>query len=1083
MKQLLQTAPVVHSNIKVDGESSAYGFDQGRMAHLMEMLRELYSTPVTSVIRELIANGLDAHEINNSQEKITVALKPMTGEGNNYVLYIRDFGPGLTAAEVTKYIFTYGGSKSAELVDARGFYGVGAKSPAAISNKYLVHVWNEEDGHHAWASALSNTNESIKIPLLEPTGKLIPGEQTGILFEIPLKPEMVSQATEWFRSISQGDIAHAFTPRVLSKLDIRTGSVETLVDVDTGLFPSHVLPSAVPSVRSPHQIGSTIEMAYVAANSPVVLSINGCKRKVTAISYMEQTRMPVDTFASRDALALAKLLKLHVFNSDGTVDVNSAAKYSPVYMADVRYNRVDGSSRGNSRHERYLAMHFESGALSLTPSRENIVNSEANTAVLEAAAGALYANETIWAEIVELYLADITKYHSGCDWATTAIATHITGEFLWLLEAASGTHIGSPPTIAFGKGLRKLIKSFDADEHNTPEMSRVFAALDDEVAAAFMAPPQQQQPVTGSVEIQDGVLSTVANMVIAPRRVAHLGQDTDTKWHMEHTSRANNCLCRASYHDSAVNINSKGRISSMLKAIAKLKIPAAKYSRRGSKVSDLCYAISEADKRVVIILYAAADRYQGCNYQLIRIIKSYVMHISKEQGLGLFDKQEKIAVQVLKITDVGPHALGVEKFKDAYTAKVEAMPNTRVMFTNTAELEAFKKTPTFTDLKDVWYRAPRESHVEKVTREPGKRVTLLEDASKHNLVWSPLMGGQGSREWKELYADEVKKQDHVAKSMLVFTGKANWSRHWMSFKAHLNAGSCEENTNIINEDTVAIVAPLFEVDELRIANGTGAHPADWTPGVHFAEELVKKITIPGIKFLVDLSFLNTFYKSMRATVTIPAVVAKTKAVLAIEQRCESYILLCNGALLCHDLKLIEDMGDMVDAEGTTVTSKALIKIAATAHNKLSGVIMPILLTAPKFKLKPMLKKHAAVITGLLKSGDYAHLLLAAEIMSRVEVDARHRDSWYAEGLQEHMGTDENHMAYVNLIADHKFGPKYYKLGQPSYTSWVDPMGTNTSAEALMIDMFEEVHDRLLHKPSSEVAMMLMHTLSKKVKAI
>ena len=123
-------------------------------AKIFSMLAQfLYSDRELAVLHELSSNAVDAHKM-VGKEDVPIEVHLPTQLSPN--LIIRDFGPGLHHDDVIKFLTTYGESNKAESNDFIGGYGIGSKSPAAVSdtwqilskhggvaNQYLVAINNQ----------------------------------------------------------------------------------------------------------------------------------------------------------------------------------------------------------------------------------------------------------------------------------------------------------------------------------------------------------------------------------------------------------------------------------------------------------------------------------------------------------------------------------------------------------------------------------------------------------------------------------------------------------------------------------------------------------------------------------------------------------------------------------------------------------------------------------------------------------------------------------------------------------------------------------------------------------------------------
>lgn len=110
------------------------------------LVDSLYSDKVGSVIREIIANAVDAHAMmiakgGKPQAAIKVNLPTMFSK----MFSVRDYGPGMDHEFVMGlYSQLFHSEKKATNV-ATGMFGLGSKSPFSISDQFDVRVWVAHD--------------------------------------------------------------------------------------------------------------------------------------------------------------------------------------------------------------------------------------------------------------------------------------------------------------------------------------------------------------------------------------------------------------------------------------------------------------------------------------------------------------------------------------------------------------------------------------------------------------------------------------------------------------------------------------------------------------------------------------------------------------------------------------------------------------------------------------------------------------------------------------------------------------------------------------------------------------------------
>ncbi len=130
----------------------------------------LYQHKVLAVIREISCNAADAHtQAGKPLSEIEVHI-PSFSEP---YFSVRDFGPGLSQADVMELYTTYFRSTKDQSNDMIGGFGLGSKSPFAVADQFTVTSWHDgiksqyicyKDG------GLPRVNFVARSPSLEPSG-------------------------------------------------------------------------------------------------------------------------------------------------------------------------------------------------------------------------------------------------------------------------------------------------------------------------------------------------------------------------------------------------------------------------------------------------------------------------------------------------------------------------------------------------------------------------------------------------------------------------------------------------------------------------------------------------------------------------------------------------------------------------------------------------------------------------------------------------------------------------------------------------------------------------------------------------
>ena len=105
-------------------------------AHAFKLLSSgLYSDKISAVLREIGCNAMDAHvEEGTPDRPIEVKLPNRI----DHQFYIKDWGPGLSHADIMELYTTYFASTKQTSNDLTGAFGLGSKSPFSYVDSFVV---------------------------------------------------------------------------------------------------------------------------------------------------------------------------------------------------------------------------------------------------------------------------------------------------------------------------------------------------------------------------------------------------------------------------------------------------------------------------------------------------------------------------------------------------------------------------------------------------------------------------------------------------------------------------------------------------------------------------------------------------------------------------------------------------------------------------------------------------------------------------------------------------------------------------------------------------------------------------------
>ena len=124
-KRVVQSHDFDSVNCTIDAED---------MRYVASLLRNNYSKPVLAVIREIVANGLDANSEANATRKVEVTV-PSTMTPH---FVVRDFGGGLSQEDVFGLYSKYGKSTKRSSNNYIGAFGIGKFAPLSYGSNFTV---------------------------------------------------------------------------------------------------------------------------------------------------------------------------------------------------------------------------------------------------------------------------------------------------------------------------------------------------------------------------------------------------------------------------------------------------------------------------------------------------------------------------------------------------------------------------------------------------------------------------------------------------------------------------------------------------------------------------------------------------------------------------------------------------------------------------------------------------------------------------------------------------------------------------------------------------------------------------------
>lgn len=116
---------------------------------IVSILRDkLYSNKVAAVCREVASNSRDANrEAGKNNLPITINISSsnsLLDEGAS--ISFKDSGVGISPSRIDNVFLKYGSSTKRDSNNQTGGFGIGAKTPFAYTNEFLISTISEENG-------------------------------------------------------------------------------------------------------------------------------------------------------------------------------------------------------------------------------------------------------------------------------------------------------------------------------------------------------------------------------------------------------------------------------------------------------------------------------------------------------------------------------------------------------------------------------------------------------------------------------------------------------------------------------------------------------------------------------------------------------------------------------------------------------------------------------------------------------------------------------------------------------------------------------------------------------------------------
>ena len=197
---------------------------------IVSILRDkLYSNKVAAVCREVASNSRDANrEADKGNLPITINISSsnsLLDEGAS--ISFKDNGVGISPSRIDNVFLKYGSSTKRDSNNQTGGFGIGAKTPFAYTNEFLISTISEENGvrlHNIYQALISNeggqeVSQLILVSSMETT------EETGTEIIVPIKEE---DKYEFLEECRKATSLWAVQPTIMYENEIQNLNIKDL---------------------------------------------------------------------------------------------------------------------------------------------------------------------------------------------------------------------------------------------------------------------------------------------------------------------------------------------------------------------------------------------------------------------------------------------------------------------------------------------------------------------------------------------------------------------------------------------------------------------------------------------------------------------------------------------------------------------------------------------------------------------------------------------------------------------------------------------------------------------------------------
>lgn len=351
---------------------------------IVSILRDkLYSNKVAAVCREVASNSRDANR-EAGRGNVPVVINISQGESlldDCMTVSFKDSGIGISPSRIDNVFLKYGSSTKRDSNVQTGGFGIGAKTPFAYTNEFLISTISEEDGkklHNVYQAVISNEGgQEVSQLLLVSSNETT--ESTGTEIIIPVEEKDVN---EFVSECLKATILWDVQPELIVNGDNMMVKLNTLINTEdfkviygqyqNSLFDVHQDSLFIQVDGIPYNI-SYSQIQRVNSTSEKILCDSRFSSMSTRYYYETTTRNTVLVFETGELTMSASRENIE-YTQDNIDKIISKFDIAENYVKDLLLSDFDScgttlkqvalynSYRLSSKNERWFTMN-ETGKL------------------------------------------------------------------------------------------------------------------------------------------------------------------------------------------------------------------------------------------------------------------------------------------------------------------------------------------------------------------------------------------------------------------------------------------------------------------------------------------------------------------------------------------------------------------------------------------------------------------------------------------------------------------------------------------------------------------------------------------------